>query len=136
MSDNVPSIGTHDAMLPLLIPLPGRAAAHDLPPRWDGRKVTWQPWREQPLVFLCGPRASGRTHCTSCRTSQPRMTCSGTVSGEDTYPVRRLFAYRCSGCGQDTVVELAPQGMQVWELDDSDYGDAGSFDPAPHAYDH
>ena len=33
-------------------------------------------------------------------------------------------------------VELARQGMQVWDLDDSDYGDVGSHDPTPHAYDH
>jgi len=26
--------------------------------------------------------------------------------------------------------------MQVWDLDDSDYGDVGSHDPTPHAYDH
>lgn len=128
--------GPGDAMLPLLVPLPGRGTAHDLPPRWDGRKVAWEPWREEPQTFICGRGTHDQIRCATCRTNQPRLTCTGTTAAEGAHPARRLLAYRCRGCGHDTVVELARQGMQVWDLDDSDYGDVGSHDPTPHAYDH
>ena len=38
----------------------------------------------------------------------------------------RLFASRCPDCGLDTVVDYTSEPEQVWTLDESDYGDAGS----------
>ena len=36
---------------------------------------------------------------------------------------------RCPGCGLDTVVDSTSGHQQVWTLDESDYGDAGSVHP-------
>lgn len=40
----------------------------------------------------------------------------------------RLVAHRCPDCDADTVVDTATG--EVWTLDESDYGDAGSESPA------
>ena len=36
---------------------------HDLPPKWDGRTVTWQGWQSEP-TFICPPPKP--TPCRSC----------------------------------------------------------------------
>jgi len=40
----------------------------------------------------------------------------------------RLDAFRCPDCHHDVVSDM--QTGEVWDLDLSDYGDAGSTDPA------
>lgn len=138
---------------PTLTVVPGRA--HDLPPLWDGRRVGWREWAKGP-VFVCGPRSLERTEppCPACSSTKQRWRAAGvlaarpgaTVSGwqdvpskrqpgrtwrrQTTEPERsrmRLMAFRCPDCAHDTVLDIETD--EVWELDETDYGDDGSADP-------
>lgn len=41
------------------------------------------------------------------------------------WPVARLRARRCPGCGLDQVMDI--ETGETWDLDEADYGDAGSW---------
>lgn len=119
---------------------------HDLPPLWDGRRVTWRGWTV--------PMSTVRWHmapeaCTRCGSTEPSSMNPGTVEplpGEQVdmaverrtkrsgvvyltsrrvaaWAVQRLMAFRCATCHHDTVWDM--QG-EWWDLDESDYGEAGS----------
>ncbi|NHA02059.1 hypothetical protein G5V59_27090 [Nocardioides sp. W3-2-3] len=106
---------------------PGRL--HDLPVTWDGHPVTWRGWesdrtsldyhlpldesRLPRLRFARGPAWSTPASCTS--------TAPGTSL--------RLFAFRCADCQVDQVYDV--DSDRLWDLDDTDYGPAGSVDPGP-----
>ena len=114
-------------------------ARNDLPPKWDGRRVDWSEWHTDPM-FACGRPApslgtvyplDGETF----ETHEPRVkrTRSGreyeagtTTVARRARPGVRLVASRCPDCGLDTVVDRTSGHQQVWTLDESDYGDAGS----------
>lgn len=128
-------------------------ARNDLPPKWDGRRVDWSEWDTDP-IFVCPPPTDPR--CEGCGSAARQATSRGTVypldgdmfetheprvkrtrsgreyvSGTTTVarrarPVVLLVVSRCPGCGLDTVVDRTSGHLQVWTLDESDYGDAGS----------
>ena len=129
---------------------------NDLPPKWDGRRVDWSEWDTDP-IFVCPPPTAPR--CEGCGSAARQATSRGTVypldgemfetheplvkrtrSGREyeagtttvarrARPGVRLFASRCPDCGLDTVVDRTSGHQQVWTLDESDYGDAGSVRP-------
>ena len=131
-------------------------ARNDLPPKWDGRRVDWSEWDTAP-IFVCPPPTAPR--CEGCGSAARQATSRGTVypldgdmfetheprvkrtrSGREyvagtvtvarrARPGVRLFASRCPDCGLDTVVDYTSEPEQVWTLDESDYGDAGSVPP-------
>lgn len=123
-------------MLPLLREIPG-GRRHDLPPSWDGRAITWDPWGDEPANFACrGRRSHDLTPtCPACRRTGWRLMCHGRTQVDPTVSVHRLIAYRCRHCGHDTVTSISADGMQDWDLDDSDYQDTGSWNRAPR-HDH
>lgn len=113
--------------------------AHDLPPRWDGDPVDWSPWQPLPAVTICPPlRTQG---CDNCGSATRPLTCHGTRTiayGPNVIPIgrsrlhdrhihARLVVHRCPDCHHDTVFD--PHTDQWWDLDDSDYQDAGSWEP-------
>lgn len=129
---------------------------HDLPPRWDGRTVTWEPWRAPADMFVCPPaRGRGRDRCTRCGSTAAQALTAGIVhplpgdtvatdrvrrtsrTGREyvsgtmavpAWPVIRLHAFRCPHCLHDTVWDCEQD--QWWDLDPGDYGPDGSTDPA------
>lgn len=130
--------------------LVGLPRMHDLPPRWDGRAVTWGPWQHvrSSLAFHVPIHEQA---CTACGLIDEPLTAGGTVHpmpGETvtSTEVRRLpsgrmyrrdkavpahsllalCAFRCPGCGADRVHDK--RTGETWDLDPSDYGDAGSVE--------
>ena len=122
---------------------------HDLPPKWDGRAVRWDPWVK---VW-----SSGRLHapaadlaCAGCgliddpwratgwvvplpgetfTVDAVRHTRSGRsyVSGAtqvQAYPLSCLHATRCPSCGRDEVHDT--RTGETWVLGPEDYGPDGS----------
>lgn len=107
---------------------------HDLPPLWDGRPVQWSDWTDQggmeartTLVFHVPADHWACTGCGWIRDTELRAV--GTLMPgngvTDLYPHVRLVVRRCPGCHLDEVTDL--DTGQVWDLDDTDYGHAGSW---------
>lgn len=120
---------------------------HDMPPRWDGHAVLWRGWR--PLgVHICPPRPEC---CESCGSLASPLINLGLVANDqvmthddvthddqavdlarrmgqrrERHAWLRLTAFRCPDCHADSVLDA--DGV-LWELDQSDYGDAGSVPP-------
>jgi len=120
--------------------------AHDLPPRWDGLRVEWDPWQAEPWtsgVFHEKPRP-----CPACGMYEPRSVVHGVIwSPPGVLPFRRpktygeaalnqraetegtplghLVVWRCTGCRHDQVLDS--RDSSVWDLDESDYNDDGSW---------
>ena len=124
------------------LPLP---RDNDLPPRWDGHLVEWHGWETQLDVFVCPPPKPAC--CRACGTKAAALVNRGTVwtDPESADPVvaigrarlRRgrhlvgnVHAYRCPDCRTDTVLDGVGPDAQVWELDETDYLDTGSWDRA------
>ena len=111
---------------------------HDLPPRWDGLIVEWGDWQDLGVPFICPPPKEPR-RCGKCGSTQPEQSCLGRLFTDPAltvvaaigkarqlrgrHPVGVLSAFRCTDCGHDVVLD--PEGVS-WDLDDTDYGDAGS----------
>lgn len=98
-----------------------------LPVAWDGAPVEWSPFRI-PQVFICPPTPEC---CPTCGDTSPSAHAQGRVH-HPTYPYAPprmlcLSAYRCPGCGLDTVLDHATG--EWWTLDDTDYGPEGSNPP-------
>lgn len=126
--------------------LPVAPRAHDLPPRWDGRRVEWGQW-DTTRVIICPPPKPEPCHV--CGSTEQPATCRGAVRSApgEVVPIRRprsytdalenqraeqrgvvlltLVATRCPDCLTDQVWE--PRTDAWWDLDDSDYGDEGSY---------
>lgn len=124
---------------------------HDLPPRWDGRTVEWGPW-QQVRTSLPFHVPLDQQACTTCGLIDEPLTAGGKVlplpgetfewpdvrtlpSGRTytrgtkrvpAWPVLCLVAFRCPGCGADRVHD--ERTGETWDLDASDYGDAGSVE--------
>jgi hypothetical protein len=107
---------------------------HDLPPLWDGQVVQWSPWTDEggidgrtTLVFHVPADHWACTGCGWIRDTELRAV--GTLmpdSVADTaWPVVRLIVRRCPGCQLDQVTDISTG--EVWDLDDTDYGDTGSW---------
>lgn len=130
------------------------AREHDLPPRWDGRIVTWTDWVPQLPAFVCPPPALADTCCQRCGSLAASVTCKGLVAlsprttQEDLeyeeenrrrlkslagkrphLALFRLYAFRCPDCKHDQVWDTDTNDF--WDLDPSDYGDDGSSPPDP-----
>jgi hypothetical protein len=115
------------------------ANAHvQLPVQWDGHPVAWGPWEPPPFVcdvygYLDGsdPEAESTSRtpsrCTRCARVGVQWIATGTISrhGPATFlhTPHPLYAHRCPWCGHDTVYD----GENAWDLDDNDYGPAGSW---------
>ncbi len=122
------------------------ALVHDLPPRWDGYPVVWRGWQGVPVI-MCHRPVNDR--CVVCGGDKDPSLNTGLV-GESTDMTQRdvraddaaarlanrsgvirhhrrswvrLTAFRCPDCGHDQVDD----GEHMWDLDQSDYTDAGSW---------
>lgn len=125
--------------------LPPAPRPHDLPPRWDGHRVEWRGWEVLPPTTL--ERFHGvAAICPHCASTRPQAITTGVVwvapvgllafptkqrwdargsrSGGD-HAAQWLTAYRCLDCHADEVEDRMTG--ELWVLDDSDYGDDGSY---------
>jgi hypothetical protein len=120
-----------------------RGLGNDLPPKWDGRPVEWEGWRNLETSMALHLPVDDLT-CRACGAIGERAINSGkrlrtfrkeqrTKSGAiylstQRYrrPVRDLFAFRCRHCGHDQVLDTSTD--QLWDLDPSDYSDEGSYE--------
>lgn len=108
-----------------------------LPDMWDWEPVKWSGWTDDvissssavwhwPIEALacheCGVIGKNR-FATGIRPTRHDL-------GE-TRPIRSLHAMRCADCGHDVVVDQRTE--ESWDLDDTDYGIAGSVRPE-HAH--
>jgi len=107
---------------------------HDLPPLWDGRVVQWSAWDDYALGSLVFHVPADHWACTGCgwiRDTELRNV--GTLMPEvgvtDPYPLVRLLVRRCPGCHLDQVTDII--SGEVWDLDEHDYTDAGSWPDDP-----
>lgn len=135
-----------------------RAAVRErpLPVAWDGRRVDWE-WQDTPTprvkVWLCPPPTYVEA-CDRCGSRDDAEVAVGlrhplpgetilvdelhTTRTGKTYikqatvpawPVRNLWAWRCTWCKQDTVHDL--QTNTTWTLDPTDYTPKGSTHDNP-----
>lgn len=105
-----------------------RARPHDLPHLWDGRPVQWSTWQDQRLPSLVFHVPADHWACTGCgwiRDTELRSVGTLMPTGGEQHPVVRLLVRRCPGCLLDEVTDIATG--QVWDLDDTDYGQTGSW---------
>lgn len=115
---------------------------HDLPPKWDSVPVQWEPWENSPTTLCvkglrepCG-HCGSRTHPVAAHGTRIVPIPDSVVSiglpayGATKERIQRmaLLVLRCPDCRHDTVWD--PWTDEWWDLDDSDYGDEGSFLPA------
>lgn len=116
----------------------GTERRHDLPPAWDGHPVTWGPWHAATTTL----RFHLELHelaCEACGSLEEQLVATGRRAAGDVDQVveggrvvlsdadTRLYAFRCPDCGHDQVLE----GDELWDLDETDYGDDGSRPPVP-----
>ena len=112
---------------------------HDMPPLWDGHPVEWTEWEDNRLIFICPPPKHPDT-CNGCGTTREPAACRGVVytrPGEvpaialgrlrPQHMIAVLYAWRCPRCGYTEVADGLGPGDNLWVLDDSDYGDEGSW---------
>ena len=104
----------------------------DLPRRWDGREIKWGGWGKRlrtSLDFTSSPACEGCSSATSLRQA------TGWWMGHHNGPfgnewerrgMRNFHATRCGWCGHTTVFTMHDE--QSWDLDETDYGEAGSYD--------
>jgi len=112
--------------------LPSAPRAHQLPPKWDGCSVEWGEWErdDSSLRFHlrpdccpnCGSLAERVFNTGKVRTDGPRIYLAR--RSRSGYQPGRLIVWRCSDCKHDQVTDFA--GV-VWDLNDSDYDDDGSY---------
>lgn len=105
----------------------------DLPPKWDGRDVEWEPWAVLQTTFRFHARLSELV-CRKCGSLAPQASCRGVIDQAEgdsvVVPLARwriLYASRCTDCAHDTVYDMTSD--ELWDLDDTDYGPDGSHDP-------
>jgi len=113
---------------------------HDLPPRWDGLPVQWGQWGETAGMFICGRSSARGERCGRCKSAAaPQINLGRIWTDPRTAPpaiargrlsrgrhlVCTISAFRCADCGHDTVLD--GNGV-MWDLDDTDYAEDGSWD--------
>lgn len=114
---------------------------NDLPTHWDGARITWEGWKEQIDVQICPPPKKPDT-CTRCGSTTPQPVNNGTIwaSTAGVTPIRRarihfpdevvignLVAFRCPDCRTDSVLDM--RTGELWDLDETDYLESGSWEP-------
>lgn len=125
-------------MAQMTIPLTFEAdRKHDLPPKWDERRVEWDGW--EPTPYTTYELHAGVEPCPACQLVFPTLSTVGTVHRRTTTedgrngnvialqrgPLRDLYARRCLNCNIDQVYQMSTG--QLWQLDSRDYGDEGSM---------
>ena len=116
-----------------------------MPPRWDGHRVDWRGWEVPPPTTL-ERFHGGLVVCPHCASTRPQAINLGVVwvkpTGLLSFPSKQhwdargsrsggdhaaqwLTAYRCLDCRTDEVEDRMTG--ELWVLDDSDYGDDGSY---------
>jgi hypothetical protein len=105
---------------------------HDLPPLWDGQAVQWPPWTDEggfagrgSLVFHVTDDQWACTGCGWIRDTDMRAVGTLMPDGATGFPRRRFLVRRCPGCRLDQVTDISTG--EVWDLDETDYGDTGSW---------
>jgi hypothetical protein len=107
------------------------ARPYDLPPLWDGRPVQWSDWTDEAeSTTLRFHVPADHWACTGCgwiRDSELRAVGTLLPGGgvTDMWPHVRLVVRRCPGCHLDEVTDI--DTGEVWDLEDTDYTDAGSW---------
>jgi hypothetical protein len=116
---------------------------NDLPPKWDGRAVLWESWRDDSDMFVCPPPHE-RSVCPACGSVERRVRNRGLLAHRRSTTAETianyvkvgmpgkvaywsLFAYRCTDCKHDQVWDMRRD--ELWDLDPSDYADDGSEHP-------
>jgi hypothetical protein len=127
-----------------------RLVKHRMPPSWDGRAVTWDPFVAASPMFICPPPPMYA--CEQCGSIEPRLVTTGLVgpapgatfesvrvrTGRRGRPIsvsatvpawatRDLTASRCPDCLHTSVYDLRTD--EHWDLGPEDYTDAGSVAP-------
>lgn len=120
----------------------------DLPPFWDGAKVTWDAWSDvrSSLAYHLKPEDMACDKCGAVDESliawglrPPVEATYGTTRTKTTksgrkyaiacevpaWGVRDIYAARCRHCGHDRVTDTRTD--EVWDLDESDYAPEGSY---------
>lgn len=117
--------------------------ANDLPPKWDGREVTWTSPMAGRATIVCtrgrgrdaGCHAGGGFVCTGCGAVDEAFDLYvGRIMPDPDAPLDRhltLSLSRCLACAHDQVLEFDGAGevTAAWDLDPSDYLDEGSVPP-------
>lgn len=104
-----------------------------LPDLWDWEPVEWLPWRDDLITGSSfqfhAPLAA--LACDQCGVLGKRRMCFGKRPARhdqgETQPTRNMYASRCADCGHDTVTDK--RTGETWDLDETDYGPAGSAPP-------
>lgn len=98
----------------------------ELPRKWDGESVSWEPWKKQlPVTHVDNA-------CDRCGLASSQWQAAGTfvrttMGGQwKRKGMRNFHATRCGWCGHTTVYTM--HDNQSWELDETDYGQHGSYD--------
>lgn len=126
-----------------------RTRPNEFPVKWDDRPVEWNTEDPMPGRALshfdftcngCGASdapvdcyvgrvdpAPGATFEVDRERKLPSGRTYVRTVDVPAWPLARLSLYRCLACGHDEVYDHETE--QLWDLDDSDYGDAGSVDP-------
>jgi len=113
-------------------PAPRSDRAHDLPPAWDGLPVEWRGWGATPTT-LGYHLPLDAIACRRCGSLDEQLHNVGVVDlgpsddAEDSGRYIRLLAFRCPDCRHDQVLDQDDD--ELWDLDESDYGDDGSVPP-------
>lgn len=110
--------------------------ARDLPDMWDWEPVQWGKWtstlHRSSLAFHLPLDALA---CDKCGTLGETLVCFGKRPARrdlgETVPTKNLWAYRYADCGHDAIHDKRTN--EHWDLDDTDYGIAGSVRPE-HAH--
>lgn len=116
----------------MLRPLANPRNFPDLPRRWDGREIRWGAWEKRIRTSLDFTFSSD---CEGCGSATSLWQATGwwmlhhrlALGNEwERRGMRNFHATRCGWCGHTTVFTMRDE--QSWELDETDYGAAGSYD--------
>lgn len=131
-------------------PTPPTDRAHDLPRFWDGKAVVWRGWKVPLDAWICPPPKP--SCCPACGSLARPVTNRGRVArfggithdmiaaadaARDRLPTAHqhrlkghpralyeLTAFRCPDCRHDQILD---RDGSMWNLDESDYSDEGSW---------
>lgn len=98
----------------------------DLPKLWDGEPITWEAWEKKLPVTHIDPSCDACGLATSQWQATGFYVRSSTGSQWRRKGMRNFHATRCGWCGHTTVYTM--HDSQSWELDETDYGEHGSYD--------
>lgn len=107
----------------------------ELPDLWDWEPVQWGEWSSLHRSTLLLHVPADRMACNKCGAIDESRVAFGKRPARadlaQLHPLKDLVAHRCRHCGHDTVEDR--RTGEWWDLDESDYGIAGSTRPQPPA---